>query len=560
MVRTTTDQPNPARRKTVLLNRPVRPEYASLAVAAFMAVVLNIAFWRRLYAAVAPSSVYEVLFVCAVFVVALGLLTLFFQLFAVPALFKPVAVITLVASAAVGYFIAEYGVVFDTNMLVNVLETDRAEAGDLLTGRFVLHLLAFGVLPACLLLLWPIAYRPFWQELFFNLRLGVAIIVVALLVALPFTQNIWSVFRENRLLLDAFVPYNMLSASGEFARKHLRVTTTKVAVIAGDAHKSPEWGNRHRNSLTVIVVGETARAKNFSLNGYERETNPLLAKVPGLINFTHATSCGTDTAQSLPCMFSALGRDGFSVDRAVREEGLLDILQRAGFSVLWRENQGGCKRVCRGVPTENMAGAGNRALFELGNSFDEALLGGLGDRVAAMPGHAVVVLHMMGSHGPAYYKRYPPEFERFVPACKESQFSRCSRAEIVNSYDNTLVYTDHVLAKLIEMLQARDAAGSPVAMIYLSDHGESLGEGNVYLHGLPYAFAPDVQKHIPMLMWLSPKFQEDFRVTEACLAKQRHEPVSHDNLFHSVLGLLDVRAKIYDRKLDVFARCRNASD
>jgi lipid A ethanolaminephosphotransferase len=204
-----------------------------------------------------------------------------------------------------------------------------------------------------------------------------------------------------------------------------------------------------------------------------------------------------------------------------------------------------------------MEGAGTRTLFELGGARDEKLLEGLAERIAALKGHGVIVLHMMGSHGPAYYKRYPAAFERFKPACKESQFSRCTTSQIVNSYDNTIVYTDYVLFRLIELLRARDVEDVPTAMVYLSDHGESLGEDNIYLHGLPYAFAPDVQKHIPMVMWLSPKFQADFGVDTACVRQHSGETVSHDNLFHSVLGLLDVATSLYDAKLDVFAGCRS---
>jgi lipid A ethanolaminephosphotransferase len=235
---------------------------------------------------------------------------------------------------------------------------------------------------------------------------------------------------------------------------------------------------------------------------------------------------------------------------------LLQILQRAGFSVLWRENQGGCAGVCKGVPMELLERAGTRALFELGESRDENLVKGLQEKIDAMQGDAVIVLHMMGSHGPAYYKRYPAEFERFQPACKESLFSRCERSQIINGYDNTIVYTDYVLSQVIGLLRLNDSRGLPSAMLYLSDHGESLGENNLYLHGLPYAIAPDVQKHVPMLLWLSPRLQADFRVDAACLESRRHEPVSHDNFFHSVLGLLDVETKEYRRELDIFAGCR----
>ena len=333
----------------------------------------------------------------------------------------------------------------------------------------------------------------------------------------------------------------------------------EFAPFGEDAHKAAAWKTRTHKSLTVIVVGETARAHNFSLNGYERATNPTLASVPDLVSFSRAFSCGTDTAQSVPCMFSGFGRRDYTYERAIHREGLLDILQRAGFGVLWRENQSGCKGVCARVPTEFVTTTQYRKFYELGNSFDENLLNGLQDRFDTFASDGVVVLHMMGSHGPAYYQRYPAAFEHFRPACKESQFSRCAREEIVNSYDNTIVYTDYVLSRLIDLLRASDSRGIATAMIYVSDHGESLGEANLYLHGIPHAIAPEVQKHIPMLFWLSPKFQTDFGVSIACLQQRKGEEISHDNLFHSVLGMLDVGTKVYDKKLDIFATCRGAT-
>ncbi len=536
--------------------KPVRPELGAFAVASFTATIVNVPFWRQLHAAVAPRDAYEVLFIGAVLVVALSLLTLFFQLLMGRRTFKPLATALLLVSSAAAYFISEYGIVIDAGMLTNVLESDPAEMADLLTPKLLAYVVGLGVLPSLLLWTLTIAYRPFWQELRVKgLALVMAVVLVSL-AALPFVQ-MTSVFRQHRMLLDAFMPLNYLSAVGEYGRKRLRRAPSAPTEVAGDAHKTAAWGARHRKSVTVIVLGETARAKSFSLNGYERTTNPLLATVPGLINFPRAYSCGTDTAQSLPCMFSGMGHAEFSIERAGRQEGLLDVLQRVGFDVLWRENQGGCKGVCNGVRTELMEGAGTRTLFELGGARDEKLLEGLPEKIAALKGHGVIVLHMMGSHGPAYYKRYPAAFERFKPACKESQFSRCTTSQIVNSYDNTIVYTDYVLFRLIELLRARDVEDVPTAMVYLSDHGESLGEDNIYLHGLPYAFAPDVQKHIPMVMWLSPKFQADFGVDTACVRRHSRETVSHDNLFHSVLGLLDVATRLYDAKLDVFAGCRS---
>ncbi len=539
------------------LKSPIRSEIAVVCVAAFFLFVLNVAFWRQFIGALEPLDTHEWLFVAAIAVVSFALLSLFFGVLVIPYVFKPAVTVFLLLTSVAAYFINEYGIVIDAEMIRNIAHTDTREAYDLLTGKLFLYVFCLGLLPALVLCILPITYRPFWQDLWFKAKAAAVALPLVALIMLPLTGTALSFFRENRILLRIVTPLNYLTAIVAYSRGFFGVDAATAAKPFGeDAHKGAVWVTRAEKTLTVLVIGETARAQNFSLNGYERETNPLLSKMPGLINYTQVHSCGTATAQSVPCMFSGQGRAGYQ--RAGAQEGLLHILQRAGFSVLWRENQGGCAGVCKGVPTE-LVGGGDRKLFELGESLDENLLVDLNERIDAMPGDGVIVLHMMGSHGPAYYKRYPAAFERFRPACQDSQFSRCQRAEIVNSYDNTLVYTDHVLAKLIELLAMRDRGGLPTAMIYVSDHGESLGEGNVYLHGLPYALAPDVQKHVPMLMWLSPKLQTELRVNASCLGRRRHEPVSHDNFFHSVLGLLDVQTRAYDVRLDIFAGCRGVS-
>jgi lipid A ethanolaminephosphotransferase len=536
------------------MTRPLRLEIVNCCLAAYFVAVLNVAFWRQFWAAVAPTNTYELLFVAATVVVAFCVLVLLLGLFALPRIYKPAMALVLLTSAAVAYFINEYGVVIDVDMVRNVFLTNRAEAGDLITFKLLFYVLVLGGLPALLLWSCTITYRPFWQEFWFRTKATAVLLAIMVVAAFPFVQNMTSVFREQRILQHVFTPFNYLSALMDYSRPHLRSSALASAPFGEDAHKGRAWSDRSGRSLTILVVGETARAANFSLDGYARDTNPLLSKVPGLVNYTKVLSCGTATAQSLPCMFSGLGRAG-QPGGTMQRDGLLQILQRAGFSVLWRENQGGCAGVCKGVPMETLAGAGTRALFELGESRDENLVKGLQDKIDGMQGHTVVVLHMMGSHGPAYYKRYPAAFEHFQPACKESQFSRCERSEIINSYDNTIVYTDFVLSQVIDLLQVNDGRGVPSAMIYLSDHGESLGENNIYLHGLPYAFAPDLQKHVPMLLWVSPKMQASFQIDTACLERRRHEPVSHDNFFHSVLGLLDVETRVYKRDLDIFAGC-----
>ena len=538
----------------------LRPEVCAFLVAGFVLVCLNAHFWRLLYHSVAPSGVVEWLFLGSVLLVSLVLFNLLFGAFAVPYLFKPATTILLLVSATASYFMDEYGTVIDAGLVRNIVETNVTEVRDLLTFKLAAYLFLAGALPVFLLWRIRLDYRPIGRELLIKTVATLLSLAIIVLAVVPFTNNFLSVFREQRQLLYFLSPVNSLNAVYKYLEKRNAGTPLRLVSLGEDARKSAVWLGRKGRSLTVIVVGETARAANFALNGYPRPTNPRLSQIPGLINFPQAYSCGTDTALSLPCMFSNSGRAKFDANRAARQENLLDVVQRAGFAVRWHENQSGCKGVCLRVPTEVLVEAKPRRFYEVADALDEMLLRNLPDRIRALDRDGLFVLHMMGSHGPAYYKRYPARFEYFKPACKEAQFSRCSTDEIVNAYDNTIVYTDHVLGELIALLQEEDRQGLPTALIYLSDHGESLGESNLYLHGMPYALAPEVQKHIPMLLWLSPRYQQAFAVDTACLLLKRQQRVSQDNLFHSILGLLDIETRVYDAKLDVFTGCRRSSD
>ncbi|HKX43914.1 MAG TPA: sulfatase-like hydrolase/transferase, partial [Burkholderiaceae bacterium] len=326
-----------------------------------------------------------------------------------------------------------------------------------------------------------------------------------------------------------------------------------------------------------IVIGETARADHFALNGYARPTNPELAKL-SVVSFADVTSCGTNTAASLPCMFSHLGKRGYE-SRSGDYENLLDLVQRAGMAVLWIDNQAGCKGLCDRVPHayagEPVPGAGSGGAAAAsspspaatttlcgsdGECLDEALLVGLDARLAALPAAArergvLIVLHQMGSHGPAYAKRSPSDRKPFAPECTTNVLQQCDRDALVNAYDNSITYTDHVLAQAIRWLQQREPQYAPM-MLYVSDHGESLGENNLYLHGLPYAVAPREQTHVPMIAWLPAGPRAVSGLSIECLGRERGKSLSHDNLFHVTLGVLGIRASEYRNTLDAFAPCR----
>ena len=475
---------------------------------------------------------------------------------------KPVAMFLLLATAAGAHFMLAYRVVIDQTMLVNVLQTNPGEAVDLFSLRMAAVLLLGGVLPAWAVWRTPVDLGRWPRRLGRNLLaalLALALVVVAVLASF---QPLSSTMRNHKQLRYLVNPLNSLYGLGMVAAEPLRRNDRVLLPLATDAKLGPSHAAAshpgHKPPLLLLVLGETARVGNFSLNGYARPTNPELAKLP-VVSWRNAWSCGTNTAASVPCMFSHLGREGFSARKA-NHENLLDVAQRAGLAVLWLDNQAGCKGVCARVPNVETSNLLDPELCTGGECWDPIMLQGLDARIAALPAAqrdkgVLLVMHQMGSHGPAYFKRVPPAFKRFLPECSTNNLQDCSREQLLNAYDNTIAYTDHFLAQAIGWLQQRQA-GNDTALVYVSDHGESLGENNLYLHGLPYAIAPDVQKRVPWITWLSPGFAQRQRLDAACLRGRADVEISHDHYFHSVLGLLDVQTSVYQPGLDAYAACR----
>jgi lipid A ethanolaminephosphotransferase len=390
-------------------------------------------------------------------------------------------------------------------------------------------------------------------------KLGVLAFTVAGVgaIAAGFYQDQASLLRNHREMRHLLVPFNYLSGIGSYVMEISRPKRPYEA-IGADARPGPRWtvADDDKPVVLVLVVGETARAANSSLGGYARLTMPELAKIQNLTYFSDVSSCGTSTAISVPCMFSDLGRAEFSAGHAAARDNLLDVLQHAGFEVVWFGNNSGCKGVCEKMGERRPDSEPDPALCRKGlPCFDEILLRDLERELQKPAQRKVIVLHLIGSHGPGYHLRYPAAFERYTPACKQVDFSKCSVAEIVNAYDNTLLYTDHVLARAIDLLDTRSASLHG-ALWYVSDHGESLGENGVFLHALPYAIAPDLQTHVPMVFWQGQGFAQRLGVDPSCVTASRHRPISHDHWFHSVLGLLDVVTAARRPELDVFGACR----
>jgi lipid A ethanolaminephosphotransferase len=296
-----------------------------------------------------------------------------------------------------------------------------------------------------------------------------------------------------------------------------------------------------------MIVGEAARADHFSLNGYTKKTNPNLEK-EDIINFSQMYSCGTSTAYSVPCMFSIYNRDDYSYEKAQYTQNVLDVLKHTNkVAILWRDNNSDSKGVALRVKYEDFKTPKNNPVCDE-ECRDIGMLKGLDNFIEKNKNkNILIVLHQMGNHGPAYYKRYTKDYEKFRPVCKTNQLEQCKKEEITNGYDNALLYSDMFLAKTIDF--AKKYKNKDVAVLYMADHGESLGENGIYLHGLPYFIAPDAQIHIGSFLWLNKKFKKElnYKAIEA----KKDKKLSHDYLFHTILGLFNVKTKVYNPKLDI---------
>lgn len=537
------------------------PATVALLVAVWLGSVGNWPLWRAVLALPEMDGRRGLLFVAAMMLLVATLTALPLLLLAWRPLIKPVATIFLLCAAIAAHFMGSYGIVIDPTMMTNVLQTDPRESSALLSLPLLLHLLLLAGLPS--LWLWRLPLNPasLARQVLRNLVIFAATLGLALAVLLLSFQSLSGTMRNHKSLRYMVNPLSSFWSLGTLAARTQARQAGPPLAVGLDAHllagaKPP---------LLMLVVGETARADHFSLNGYARTTNAELTGIDGLLSYTNVIACGTSTAASLPCMFSPLGREAF-LDRPRDTEGLLDVLQRAGLAVLWLDNQAGCKGACDRVPhasTRDPAPgrfAPPTALCHGGECLDEALLHDLDARLAALdPARrergTVVVLHQMGSHGPAYSERSPATIKPFQPECTTNVLQDCDRASLINAFDNSIAYTDHVLARAITWLRTHEQTHD-VAMLYISDHGESLGENGLYLHGMLYAVAPIEQKHVPMLIWTSAGTRRSQALDSHCMENGRSAALSHDHLFHTVLGLSRVRAGEYRAGLDALAACR----
>ncbi len=476
---------------------------------------------------------------------------------------KPAGLLLLIMAASASYFMQAYGVVIDTSMLANAAHTDVREVRDLLSWGMLGALLLGVILPGWWWWRKPVQSVPARRLMLQQLGVATVTVIVVVLLGWASFQDLASLTRNHKPLRYMVNPYNSLYAAGRLAVGRAAQAQQPLQAIGEDATLAPAAGDTADNApLIVLVVGETARAANFSIGGYARDTTPRLRELQAqgnLVYYPQVSSCGTNTQDSVPCMFSHQGREDHMAGKG-RYENLLDVLQRAGMAVLWLDNQSGCKGLCDRTPHVDSGAMARPDLCDGDECLDEVMLQALPAQLARLdPARrargTVVVLHQMGSHGPAYHKRAPKAHKAYLPECTKAALQACPREEIVNAYDNSIRYTDHVLGELIAWLQAQRR---PTAMLYVSDHGESLGEKGLYLHGMPYRMAPEEQTRVPMALWLSAPLQQRLDLNLGCLRTRAAHPLSHDNLFHTMLGLAQVRTALHKPALDVVDGCRAA--
>ena len=529
----------------------------NLLLVLLFALVFNWPIFLHFYRILSALEHVKAGFALSIPLVLVAALNAVFLPFTFRYLLKPFFILLIMTASLVSYAMLKYGIIFDVGMVQNILETNSGEATSYLNASVVLWFLLTAVLPVLGLLWIKVEYPTPWYK-GLGLRLGsIALSLLFLVgVAALYYQDYASVGRNNHSIVKEIVPSNYVRGLYRYARDILFATPVPYEPIGTDARVVAK---SDKPTLMFLVVGETARSQNYSLNGYQKETNGFTMKEPDLVSFRDVRSCGTATAVSVPCMFSNLTRREYDETLAKSRDGLLDVLQHAGVSVLWKENDGGCKGVCNHVPTLEIEPKTFPEYCEGDSCYDEVLLQGLDRQIAGMKGKQgskLVAFHLMGSHGPTYYRRYPAGDRVFLPDCPRSDIENCSNEELVNTYDNTIRYTDKVLSQLIAKLKTLESQYN-VGLVYLSDHGESLGALGLYLHGTPYKFAPDDQTRVPLLTWLSPQLQRDRGLNQDCLRQEAgSKRFSHDNLFHSMLGIMDVQTQVYDGKLDLFRPCR----
>ena len=522
--------------------RSVGPVFLIVVVSLFIVLVDNFSFAKHVLE-VYPYKSENMAFLLSLGALLYALYVVLITLFSSKYILKPLLMFLLVLSSVISYFMNSYNIVIDKTMIENVMETDTSESFDLLSFKLLLYVLFLGLIPAYLVYKTPVKYSGFKSALWKRVKLLLVHLALVGAILFGFSKFYTSFFREHKPLRLYPNPLAAIYKSISYTYdqfKHGDVPMKKIGLDAKQVKKN------EKRKIFIMVVGEAARSDHFSLNGYKKETNPLLKK-ENIINYTNMFSCGTTTAVSVPCMFSPYDREDYDSSKGHNTYSALDVLAQAGVEVLWRDNNSDSKGVAIRVAHENYRSVELNTICDE-ECRDEGMLVGLKEVIKKSQKDIIIVLHQMGNHGPAYYKRYTDAFNKFKPVCQTNQLEECSKEEISNAYDNALLYTDYFLSKTINFLKQYDTNKNEVGMLYIADHGESLGDNGLYLHGLPYFIAPEHQKHVGALAW----FGKNYEIDKERLGKERKKEFTQDYLFSTLLGLFEVKSEVYKETMDMF--------
>ncbi|MFT3933709.1 MAG: phosphoethanolamine--lipid A transferase EptA [Chitinophagaceae bacterium] len=434
---------------------------------------------------------------------------------------KFLAVLFFIGNAIALYFVNTYHVIIDETMIGNVLNTDYKEATSFFSFKLILYIIVFGILPSIYIIRAKIINVTLKR---FLITFSVTLLLIATVAFINARNWLW-IDKNSKTLGGLAMPWcYSVNISLFYVHKHQE---NKKEILLPDATIK-----NNEKKVVVLVIGESSRSQNYSLYGYEKNTNPFLSKTPNLFHF-NATSCATYTTAGVKCILEHTHTDDLY-------EILPNYLNRNGVDVVWRTSNWGEPPIhIKNYQTEDTL---KKKCKGDGCNYDEILLTDLKEQITSSTKDKVlIVLHTSTSHGPTYSKKYPPSFETFKPVCNSVELAKCSHDELINAYDNTIVYTDYILHNVIEDLkQLKDYKST---MIFVSDHGESLGEKNLYMHGLPVSLAPKEQYEIPFIVWLSDNSARQLKPNTT---------LSQNNVFHSVLNFLDVQSPVYNEGLNIF--------
>lgn len=508
------------------MKRFALPSSLLVILAALFLLGLNITFFNFIFAGLKDSSepVFLGFLIPSIYFFLLCALLFLFNF---KYILKPVLILLIIIASLSSYFMSKFGVILDSDMLANALATDSKEAFSYLNLGFFTWLFLLVILPCFIVFKLKIKRgKTLFKAIIASFGGFLFCLGLAGLLFVLGSQSLVPFFRSHNMAKRLHVPFYPIFGAYRLAQARLEPfeTYSPIASDASLANSEPK--------LLIFVLGETARAQNYSALGYSiNETNAFTAPFVNAKKaaFASMSSCGTATMISVPCMFSPLGRKDF--DLRANPANALDVLNSLGVDISWFDNNtGGCKEVCERIKTTNLS-----------SDYDEDLLALVEKKILEFQNkNMAIFVHLQGSHGPTYYERYPKDFARFAPTCDTSELAKCDLKSIANTYDNTLLYTDFILSKLISLIEP---LGQSAALMYASDHGESLGENGMYLHGLPYSIAPDTQKQVPFFVY-----------NENLVQSMKKTPLSHDFIFHTLLGYFGVESKIYKAKLDIFAK------